>query len=134
MGFWTQVVLEHCVNKDLLDRIEYDKMIIKLVCLNYYHTEFDADVLMEAAKQSDWNPSEPYNSLVQALGGQRVSLSFALNVATDFLFQLWIEPIVHSRSVYLTHALLDGLTFGRRPRSVLMELANQVVVDSSYIP
>ena len=126
-GIWTQVVLEHCVNKDLLDRIEYDKMIIKLVCLNYYHTEFDADVLMEAAKQSDWNPSEPYNSLVQALGGQRVSLSFALNVATDFLFQLWIEPIVHSRSVYLTHALLDGLTFGRRPRSVLMELANRVV-------
>ena len=46
-------------------------MTIKLVCSNYYHTEFDAEVLIEAAKQSDWNPSEPYNSVVQALGDQK---------------------------------------------------------------
>ena len=124
---WTQIVLEYCANRNLLDRTEYNKMIIKLVCLNYYHTEFDAEVLIEAAKQSDWNPAEPYNTLVQVLGGQRVSLSSALNVATDFLFELWTQPIVHSGSVYLTHALLDGLTFGRRPRSVLMELADQVL-------
>ena len=126
-GVWTQVVLEYCANKNLLDRTEYNKMIIKLVCLNYYHTEFDAEVLIEAAKQSDWNPSEPYNTLVQALGGQRVSLSSVLEVATDFLFELWTQPIVHSGSVYLTHALLDGLTLGRRPQSVLMELADQVL-------
>ena len=133
-GVWTQVVLEHCVNKNLLDRAEYNKMVIKLICLNYYHTEFDAEVLIEAAKQSDWKLSEPYNSVIQALGGQRVSLSSALNVATDFLFELWTQPIVPSRSDYLTHALLDGLTFGRRPRSVLMELANRVLRRFEWHP
>ena len=133
-GVWTQVVLEHCVNKNLLSRVDYNKMTIKLVCSNYYHTEFDAEVLIEAAKQSDWKFSEPYNSLVKALGGQRANLSFALNVATDFLFELWTQPIVHSRSVYLTHALLDGLTFGRRPRSVLMELANRVLHRFEFHP
>ena len=109
-------------------------MTIKLVCSNYYHTEFDAKVLIEAAKQSDWKPIEPYNSLVQALGGQRVSLSFALNVATDFLFELWTQPIVHSRSTYLTQALLDGLTSGRRPRVVLTELADQVLSRFELYP
>ena len=126
-GVWTQVVLEHCVNKNFLDRAEYTKMMIKLICLNYYHIEFDAEVLMEAARQSDWKPSEPYNNLAQALGGQRVSLSFALDIAVDFLFKLWTQSIVHSRSTYLTQALLDGLTSGRRPRSVLMELADRVL-------
>ena len=133
-GVWTQVVLEHCISRNLLDRTEYNKMVIKLICLNYYHTEFDAEVLIEGAKQSDWKPSEPYNTLVQALGGQRVSLSFALNVATDFLFQLWTQSIVPSQSDYLTHTLLDGLTFGRRPRSVLMELANQVLHRFEFHP
>ena len=37
-GVWTQVVLEHCVNRNLLDKAEYDKMTIKLVCSRYYHT------------------------------------------------------------------------------------------------
>ena len=125
-GVWTQVVLEHCVNRNLLDRTEYNKMTIKLVCSNYYYTEFNADVLMEAARQSDWKPSEPYNRLVQALGGQRVNLAFALNVTTEFLFQLWTQSIVHSGSIDLTHALLDGFTFKRRPQAVLMELADRI--------
>ena len=133
-GVWTQIVLEHCVSRNFLDKANYDEMIIKLVCSNYYHTDFDAEVLMEAARQSDWKPSGPYNSLVQALGDQRVSLSSALNVATDFLFELWTQPIVPSRSDYLTHALLDGLTFRRRPRPVLMELADRVHDRFEYHP
>lgn len=133
-GVWTQVVLEHCANRNLLDKIEYNKMTIKLVCSNYYHTEFDAEVLIEAVKQSDWRPAEPYNSLVQVLGSQGVSLSSALNVAADFLFELWTQSIVHSRSIDLTHALLDGLTFRRRPQPVLMALADRVHHRFKYHP
>ena len=129
-GVWTQVVLEHCVNRNLLSRADYNKMTIKLVCSNYYHTEFDAEVLIEAAKQSDWNPSEPYNSVVQALGDQKVSLSFALNVATDFLFQLWNQSILSSQSKSLTFCLFEGLTSGRRTGLVLKRLANQVRGES----
>ena len=73
-GVWTQVVLEHCLNLNVLDKAKYDKMVIQLVCSNYYHTEFGTDVLMEALKQANWNLAEPYNSLVQALGEQRMSL------------------------------------------------------------
>ena len=125
-GVWTQVVLEHCVSKNLLDKAEYDKMTIKLVCSHYYHTVFNADLLIEAAKQSDWQLSEPYNSLVQALGGQKANLSSALNVAADFLFKLWTQPILHSRSEYLTQALLDRLTSGRRTQTVLNQLTDRI--------
>lgn len=125
-GVWTQVVLEHCVNRNLLDRTEYNKMVIKLICLNYYHTEFDAEMLIEAARQSDWKPSEPYNSLVQALGDQRVSLAFALNVATDFLFELWTQPILSSQPKSLTLCLFRGLTSGRNTQIVLERLVNRI--------
>ncbi len=129
-GVWTQVVLEHCANRNLLDKTAYNQMIIKLVCFNYYHTEFDAEVLIEAAKQSDWRPAEPYKSLVQVLGSQGVSLSSALNVATDFLFQLWNQSILGSQFKSLTFCLFEGLISVRKTRLVLDRLANRVQRES----
>ena len=125
-GVWTQVVLEHCISRNFLDRTEYNKMVIKLICLNYNHTDFDAEVLIEAARQSDWNPSEPYNSLVQALGSQEVNLPSALDVAADFLFELWTQPLLLNQPKSLTLCLFEGLTSGRRTRTVLNRLANRI--------
>ena len=125
-GVWTQVILEHCVNKGLLDKAEYDKMTIKLVCLHYYHTAVDAEVLIEAAKQSNWNPSEPYNLVVQIFGDQRTNVLWALNVAVDFLLQLWLEPILPGQRKNLTFSLLDELTSRRETRAVLIALADQI--------
>ena len=132
-GVWTQVLLEHCVNRGLLDKAKYNKMTIKLVCLQYHHTAVDADVLIEAAKQSDWQPSEPYNSLVQTLGGQRAGLSSALNVAVNFLYQLWLEPILPRQREYLALGLLDGLTSGRSPREVVGQLAGRIQTYDKFI-
>ena len=121
-GVWTQVVLEHCLNLNVLDKAQYDKMIIQLACSNYYHTEFDTDVLMEALKQANWNLAEPYNSLVQALREQKMSLQGALNVSVDFLFKIWEEPIPYSQLKFVTLGLLAGLTSGRNTREVLNRL------------
>ncbi len=125
-GVWTQVVLEHCLNLNVLDKAEYDKMVIQLVCSNYYHTEFDVDVVIEAVKQSNWNLTEPYNSLTQVLGGHKSDLSEALNVTVDFLFQLWQEPIPYIQRKYLTFGLLAGLTSARRPQVVLEQLGDKI--------
>ena len=125
-GVWTQVVLEHCVKTNLLDKAEYDKMAIKLVCFHYYHTAFDADTLMESAKQAAWHLTEPYNSLVQALGRQRSNLQSALSVAVNFLFLLWQESIPFNQCRYLTFGLLAGLTSGRDIQTVLNQLADRI--------
>ena len=81
---------------------------------------------MEAARQSDWKPSEPYNSLVQALGSQEVNLPSALDVAVDFLFELWTQPLLLNQPKSLTLCLFEGLTTGRRTRIVLNQLAKRI--------
>ena len=133
-GVWTQVVLEQCVEKGFLDKAEFDRMTLQLVCAHYYHTEFDAAVLIEAAKQSKWNLAEPYNSLVQALGGERMGLSQALDIAVDFLFELWTAPVLHNRSEFLTLSLLEGLTSGRETGSVLGLLAYRIREKCRFRP
>ena len=133
-GVWTQAVLEHCVNEHLLDKAEYDKMIIKLVCSHYYHTVFDADVLMEAAEQSNWNPSEPYTTLVKTIGDPDAIPWSALDVAADFLYRLWTKPILPCVPDHLTLALLDGLTSGRRTQTVLKPLIKRLHARLSLYP
>ena len=91
---WTQVLLEHCVKQNFLDKDDYDEMTIKLVCSRYYHTMFGADLLLEIAKRANWKLSEPYNSFALALGEERMHLQLALDVAVDFLFTLWEESIL----------------------------------------
>ncbi len=125
-GVWTQVVLEHCLNQNVLDKNEYNKVAIQLVCSNYYHTEFDTDTLMEALKQANWNLIEPFNSLVHALNGQKMGLQKALNITVDFLFKIWEEPILYSQRKYLTFGLLAGLTAERSSEAVLRQLANRI--------
>ena len=121
-GVWTQVLLEHCVQQDLLDKADYDEMTIKLVCSRYYHTQFDADLLMEVAKRSNWKLSEPYNSFVLALGRERMNLQTSLDVCVDFLFTLWDESISFRQKEFLTLGLLTGLTYGRDAHKVLDRL------------
>ena len=125
-GVWTQVLLEHCVKQNLLDKADYDEMTIKLVCSNYYHTQFDADLLMEVAKRSNWKISEPYNSFVLALGEERMNGQSALDVSVDFLFTLWDESISIRQKEFLTLGLLTGLTYGRHADTVLSEFANHI--------
>ena len=121
-GVWTQVLLEHCVKQNLLDKADYDEMTIKLVCSHYYHTAFDANLLLEIAKRTNWKLSESYNSFVLALGRERMNLNSALDVSVDFLFTLWEESISFRQKEFLTLGLLTGLTYGRNAHPVLNRL------------
>ena len=125
-GVWTQVLLEHCVKKNLLDKTGYDEMTIKLVCSRYYHSVFDSDLLLEIAKRADWKLSEPYNSFVLALGEERMNLQSALDVSVDFLFTLWEESISFREKEFLTLGLLTGLTYGRNAHTVLNRLEHLI--------
>ena len=125
-GVWTQVLLEHCVKQNFLDKTDYDEMTIKLVCSHYYHTQFGADLLMEVAKRSNWKLSEPYNSFVLALGKERMNGQSAVDVAVDFLFTLWEESISFREKEFLTLGLLTGLTYGRNAHTVLNRLEHLI--------
>ena len=84
--------------------------------------DFDSDLLLEIARQSNWKLAEPYNSYVLALGRDRMKLNSALEVSVDFLFTLWEESILFRQKEFLTLGLLTGLTYGRNADTVLNRL------------
>ena len=92
--------------------------------------DFDSDLLLEIAKQADWKLFEPYNSVVLALGEERMNSQTALDVAVDFLFKLWEKSILFRQKEFLTLGLLTGLTDGRNAHTVLNRL--EYLIQNKY--
>lgn len=119
-GVWTQFLLMHCLNIKALERSKYNKMVIKLVSAHYRHTSIDADILIEAAEQAKWVPSQPYTTVLQILQGKSSNESSALIVTTEFLYKLWVQPILANQRDYLLLSLLDFITTERN-RGVILD-------------
>jgi len=125
-GVWTQVVLMHCLNINIFEKAKYNEMIIKLVLSHYHHTSIDSDILIEAARQSEWSPSQPYTTVIQVLRGKFSDERSALIVVNNFLYELWKEPILAQQRDYLILILLDVITAERNRRVVLNKLISYV--------
>ncbi len=121
-GVWTQSVLGYCLRHNYLEKKTFDEMTVKLASSHYYHTSIDAHALIEAARQAEWSPSSPFTTLIQHLTGKYSDLS-AINVGTDFLYELWKQPIIEQRRDFLILTLIDALTDGRNRAQVLQRLA-----------
>lgn len=135
-GVWTQVLLMNCVNNNLLEKKRYHEMVIKLVTSHYCYTTINAEILIEAAKQADWSPSERYTTVVEVLRGGSADEKSALRVGTNFLYELSNQPIwyqpVH-RDAFM-QSVFQALTTGRNPGRTLDKLETQVRRQSAFSP
>ena len=125
-GVWAQVILMYCLNNNILEKAKYNELVIKLACSHYYHTSIDSGVLIAAARQSKWAPLQPYTTVLQILSGKTSDELSALIVATEFLFELWKQPILPGQRNYLILSLLDAITTSRIPRKVLDNLISNI--------
>ena len=133
-GIWTQVLLMHCLSNSVLDRDNYNKMVVMLALSYYYFTSIDADVLIEAATQSNWMPTEGYKTVLRMLEGKKCDESSVLNISTDFFFSLWKQPIPVEKRDYLVLDLFDVITAGRDRKAVLNKLMSYVSTRFSSLP
>lgn len=109
-------------------------MIVKLASSHYYHTSVDAEVLIEAARQSNWAPTEPYTTVLQLLSGKKSDESSALIVSTNFLFELWKQPILFEQRDYLILNLLDAVTAERNRSMTLRKFVSAVKARFFLLP
>lgn len=118
-GVWTQALLIHCVNGKSLEKSEYCRMVMGLVKLHYYYVSIDTDVLVEAARQSNWFPSEEFRLVLNVLGGRFSDENSGLGVGASFLYELWKQPILPQYRDQIVFNLLDAITDRRTIRFTL---------------
>jgi len=123
---WTQAILMHCLDNKLIEKTDYNKIIVRLASFHYYHTSIDADVLIQAAQMSKWSISSPFNVVVKSLSANNSDVNSAINVAAEFFYKLWREPIMPLQRDYIIFGLLDAITVGRNSVSTINSLSNRI--------
>jgi len=73
------------VRKGIVERDEYARAVIKLVCSGYRLVSLDAHTLVEAARMAKWQVAHPYDRVVDTLRGNFCDENSAIGVAAQFL-------------------------------------------------
>jgi len=133
-GVWTQALLLYGLNKGKIDKDAYNNLIIKLAGGNYKHTSIDSSTLIEAARQSNWEPKTPYTGVLKVLNGNNSELMPAVVVSSNFIFELWLNSVISEKRDYLLLKLLDQLTYARDRRVALYKLISHLKNKFTLLP
>ena len=138
-GVWTQVVLKYCLLQQNSNVSLYSKAILDLVIHGYIYTIIDAPILMEAVRLSQWQPQPIYTSALKALANENTNLDYAVHVSTDFLRQLYLEPVTKDNQVIdprdaLIFELLSVQTEKCSKRTFVQELQKAVQQRFKVMP
>ncbi|MCC5669984.1 hypothetical protein LC653_40840 [Nostoc sp. CHAB 5784] len=110
---------------------------IAIVLSNYHYTAIDAQVLIEAAKKSDWLIKRPFTNLLNLLRNNgsvsllilneqidRMSLNSIITVIVEFLYELWreykMQQISNERRDSLVMEMLNAMVHHRQNRNAII--------------
>ncbi|MBI5458930.1 hypothetical protein [Methanobacterium sp.] len=119
-GVWTQAVLDECLERNNLEKSDYNKAIIRLIRFNYKSMTIDADTVLEALKESNWLLSQPYISVIETL--INYDQSSVARVLVDFLRKLNQESISTEKNNVLIHNLFYLISLKEDGNQLLTEI------------
>lgn len=122
-GIWTQALLAYCLNRGFIEKSQYNKKIIELANLYYYHTSIDSEILVEAAKKANWKLAYPFINVLKILDGKNCDENSALNASLHFIRLIWEEQIPIEDFDLLFMSTLNTVVSGRMsPETIIYKL------------
>jgi hypothetical protein len=123
-GLCTQQLLAACVQRAKITVDIYRDAVIKLMSMRYRHTWFDADILLTAARESNWRP--PFSKVVAEAGDENIDLPALAIVVADFIFRLDKEDVVGpTRDAFVSEVL--SAVVHRRPAQQFAQALRQAM-------
>ncbi len=138
-GVWTQVVLNYCFVQQNSNESLYRQATLGLSILGYTYTVINSDILMEAARLTEWQPKHLYISALRALADENTRMSYAVFISVDFLRQLYLEVVmadgqfIDPRDALVSH-LLTIITAKRSATKFIHKLRQEIEKKFVLIP
>lgn len=122
IGVNTQAVLVHLVRTGSLDRLRYDRAIVKLVHAGYTHVMVDAQQIFQTMAEHAFQITPQLSIVLRSIESPTTSVESAARVTADTLKLLFVEPLPTFTREAITLYLLDLLTRYHNPGQALAEL------------
>ncbi|MEK7397218.1 MAG: hypothetical protein AAB116_09800, partial [Candidatus Poribacteria bacterium] len=125
-GVWTQLLLTELLEGNIITKTDYADSVINLIGLNYYYVSINKDVILEAANRSRWDYDRPLTDVLLRLKEGYSDDNSAVAVAVEFLYHLWMEPILETKKEKITFGILDVILENRGFGIVLSKLIQAI--------
>jgi tetratricopeptide (TPR) repeat protein len=133
-GIWTQALLMSALGKGFITQEQYDDYVLKLVGLNYYYTSVSGKNLFYALGKANWKLEEPFKSALKMLEPSFTDMDSSINVAVDFLYDIFTQKVIAGDVNAILFSLLDSLTKDRLVGGVLGKLIQDLRKRFYLIP
>lgn len=133
-GIWTQTLLMNALGKGFITQEQYDDYVLKLVGLNYYYTSVSGKNLFYALGKANWKLEEPFKNALRMLEPSFTDVDSSVNVAVDFLYDVFTQKVIAGDVNAILFSLLDSLTKDRLVGGVLGKLIQDLRKRFYLIP
>lgn len=118
----TQAVLLHLLRTGSLDRLRYDRAVVKLVHAGYTHVMVDAQQIFQTMSEHAFQITPQLSSVLRSIESPTTSVESAAHVTADTLKLLFVEQLPAFTREAMTLYLLDLLTRYHNPGQAWAEL------------
>jgi len=139
-GFNIQSLLKVALNRKIIKEDFYNNKIVKLILSSYSYISISSQILFFSTRRNDFKLARDTNRLFEILESPETSLKSVLNVLSDFVKLIWLEPIPIEKKLMYLDLSLKALTKKRSIRNTLRRfkeiIADKLIllpVQSDYI-
>ncbi|AKB75020.1 hypothetical protein MSLAZ_1759 [Methanosarcina lacustris Z-7289] len=126
-GICTQALLFYCLNNGVIEKDLYEEKTIELINLNYHHTSINPEILLCAAKKTQWKLTIPFTHVLKILEGGNCNEDPALELSLNFIYLIWKERIPIDNFYVIFMSTLNSMVEKRWAPSMINKLKNAVI-------
>lgn len=122
-GFWSQVLLNDALEKNIISKDQYDSAIAKLIKSNYFFVSINKDLIISLLEKSAYRVSDDsVNAILHGLSGPEADENLSTRIAAETLTEIWLSSATMEQKVFILDSILRNLFTGRSSDIVVMKL------------
>lgn len=134
-GIWTQCFLMYLKNIGKIDIETYGSFVINLIMNNYTYTRFDANIILQAVRQSSWLASYEFRKIIEIIFSEPTDQRQVIFIIVEFIYQLWSQVTVsNEKRESLILAILENLSLKTNSILLLNQLNFILEIKFKLIP
>lgn len=134
-GFCISALLSKALDQNIISKNEYNKAVVTLILSRYTFVPVNGEVLHFSANKSNFDSTSKETALLlQTMESPNTRLDSTINVLSDFIKLIWLEPILDNRKLSYLDLSLKTLTKIRGIRNVLDKFKKYIQIKLRYAP
>ena len=105
---WTQALLMNQLKQGSLSKQMYEEASVKLASSYYHYIVIDPNTLLEAAKQANWLPNDPFTRVLKTLACPETTVESMVIVLINFLYEFYKRPVMPNRGGIIQQILTEA--------------------------